>query len=128
MSLTPTSLVQWFLLALKRHMTILFSPFRSFSMDMPSSKGRRSTEEINLVEFGMSNYWWLRGKTLLVICHCPVSRRGWVPSSTKFSHLPPKYPARMMYVKGLWALRFLLAAPGAYCIFMSICCWRRVGG
>jgi hypothetical protein len=112
--------------------------YGSFKMRIPATKGRRGKEEINLFEFGVSylksvRLWWIRGDR-------PPPRHYWsfaialflvgaglqvLRSSLTF---PSEYPARMMYVAGLCALGIVLAAPGIYCIFMSICCWRRLGG
>jgi hypothetical protein len=107
----------------------------------PSRKtGRRTSEEVNLLEFVRSyvksaRLWWRRGESpppthywSLVLALILVAGGLFVVLRLFSSESKPTFKEQRLRAIGLLAFGLLLLTPGLYCLFLSLCCWRRVGG
>jgi hypothetical protein len=100
-------------------------------------RSARQTEEINLLELGVSylktaRLWWRQGDIpppshywsfaialALIASGLLLLRSSFLPKAEQ--------PGRAVRAGVLFVLGVILAAPGVYCIFLSVCCWRRLG-
>jgi hypothetical protein len=109
---------------------------------MHSSKpGRRSSEELNVIELIRSymkrarlwwrhgdspppTHYWSLGLALFLVASGILTILGLFSSSQP----DPPIPGQVMRAAGRCALGTVILAPGVYCLFLSLCCWRRLGG